>query len=215
MRLVLGIALLWGTVATAETANTNCYRYGDGVNCKTVTTTPPRQEPQIAQPNPLDNFLKGRDARLRHDQMKLQNELLQQQIDANKRAEFERDEQRRSEAATRARQQWEQIRRQSEARSETEAALEDYWRQQVGACARIEKKHPEKRAEDCVDNLLVTDYEFARAHAVARRNHLQLNEALTESVSEARKVGEAPIESNATCTPSGIRLGSCQIAREP
>jgi hypothetical protein len=211
MRLVLGITLLWVTVATAETVDTNCYRYGNRMSCQTNTTP----QPQVERPNALDNFLKGREARLRHDQMQLQNELLQQQIDASKRAEFEQDEARRSEAAVRARARWEQIRRQSESNGDEEAAL-DYWRQQVSACARIERKHPEREAEDCVDNLLVTDPEFARAHAVAQRNRLELSEAVTESVTEVRRDREAlaPIESSNTCTPARIRLGSCRVARE-
>lgn len=215
MRLPLAM-LFFAAGASAQTANTDCYQHGNRVSCQTIKV-PEYPQQQVAEPNIVDSFLKGREARLRHDQMELQNELLRQQIESSRRAESERNEMLRTEALSGAQAVQEKTMRQMHGDSDQEATL-DYWRQQVEACIRIANRHPESKADDCVDNLLVTDPEFARAHAVARRNREEFSRTFAEPVIAAGRQEKqvlAPVESRDTCTPARIRLGSCRAVRDP
>lgn len=161
-RTALIVALSsFAAIASAQTANTNCYQYGNAVNCQTQYTSPP---PQFQMPDIAGSFQRGREARLRQEQMEIQTELLRQQLQANTQtapSESPSDiDQQLLRDANERRLAQERKRREDE---EQWINVQTMFTQ-IEACVSLSKGNKQEE-KDCIDRLKLTDPTFARTWA--------------------------------------------------
>lgn len=165
---LISVAMLLSTalpmISVAQSTYTNCSQTNSGFSCNSTTI-----------PSVGDSILRGYEAGRRAKEASAARDV--HEFDAERQSALEQqlEAQRRREALDRqptvdqglwprATYQWSQPQDVSEDQALERAGQAAYWQQQVDACLRLEGSQG-RPAEQCVDNLLITDSYFARANA--------------------------------------------------
>lgn len=164
LRLAMLVSIACPIMAIAQSTYTNCSQTSGGFSCSSTTV-----------PSVGDSILRGfeagrrlREASAARDDHQFDAEreaAIAQQLEAQRRREaIDREPAKDQLLWPRSSYQWSQPQEGSQDDSLEQAGQTAYWRQQVDACLRLESSQG-RPAEQCVDNLLVTDSYFARANA--------------------------------------------------